>query len=149
MKWVKERELPLPGNVYLTPQDSIASFDPVDGSLSASPALLSRVRLSGDSLFQSAAVAFGNRALALVLSGALSDGAEGVVEIARLGGRVLAQSYSSAEFADMPRAAMKQSRIGMAFDPSALAHVVVSLVMAPGASEWFRVGEGRTLRNQW
>jgi chemotaxis response regulator CheB len=69
------------GNVYLTPQDS----DPVDGSLSATPALLSRSRLNGNSLLQSPAVAFGDRALALILSGALSDGSEGAVEIGRLG----------------------------------------------------------------
>jgi hypothetical protein len=40
---------------------------------------------------------------------------------------------------------MLRSRIGLAFDPSALAHAVISLAMAPGAADWFRVGNARAV----
>jgi hypothetical protein len=43
---------------------------------------------------------------------------------------------------------MKQSGIGLAFDPRGLAQAVTALVMAPGASGWFRVGAGRSWDTQ-
>jgi two-component system, chemotaxis family, protein-glutamate methylesterase/glutaminase len=149
VKWAQEGELPLPGTVYLTPQDKIIVFTG-QGCIATLPkANHVRATLSGNSLFHSAASVFRERALAIVLSGMLSDGAEGAAEIARSGGRILAQSYGSCDFADMPRAAMKQSRVGLAFDPVGLAQVVMALVMAPGASDWFQVGARRNPAIQW
>jgi hypothetical protein len=40
----------------------------------------------------------------------------------------------------MPKAAMKSSRVGFAYDARSLADVVSTLVMAPGAAQWFGVG---------
>ncbi len=146
VKWAEDGELPRPGFVYLAPQDKLTVFDPYDGSLSTTGKPLNgRTKAAADPLFRSAARIFGQRTIGVVLSGALSDGAAGAWEIARIGGRVLAQSYCTAEYADMPRAAMMRARMGLAFDPCALAHVVVSFVMAPGAAEWFRVGDMRHL----
>lgn len=145
VKWADDGELPLPGTVYLVPQDKIATLDARNGSIAMrSKSDNARGTRSGNPLFESAANVFGMRALAIVLSGALSDGAEGAAEIARLGGRFLAQSYDSCEFSDMPRAAMIRSRIGLAFDPPGLAQAVMALVMAPGAADWFQVGAMRS-----
>lgn len=146
VKWAENGELPRPGVVYLAPQDKVTAIDPHDGSLcTTSKPLAGRAKAAADPLFRSAARVFGERTIAVVLSGSLSDGAAGAWEIARIGGRVLAQSDCTAEYADMPRAAMMRARMGLAFDPCALAHVVVSFVMAPGAAEWFRVGDTRHL----
>jgi two-component system chemotaxis response regulator CheB len=143
VKWAEDGELPRPGHVYLAPQDHVTILDPYDGAIRLIAEVpFGRPRPLADPLFRSAARVFGPRAIAVVLSGMLADGAEGAWQIARAGGRVLAQSYCTAEYADMPRAAIMRSRIGLAFDPCALAHAVVSLVMAPGAAEWFRVGVG-------
>lgn len=53
------------------------------------------------------------------------------------------QSQASSQFPDMPRAAFEKSRIGLAFDPLALARIATALVMVPGTADWFRVGEDR------
>lgn len=144
VKWAKDREWLFPGTVYLAPQDRCTSFDTETGLLRVTEKTgAERARPAADPLFRSAAKVYGSRTLAVVLSGALSDGAAGAAEIARAGGRVLAQASSEARFADMPRAAMRMSRVGLAFGAVALGRIVGSLVMAPGAAKWFAVGRAR------
>lgn len=143
VRWAVHGEKPFPGCVYLAPQDRVTVLDPSFGHISTRGVIFRRSTPTANPLFASAARFYGSRTLAVVLSGALNDGAEGAAEVARVGGRVLVQSHRSAEFYDMPSATMIQSRIALAFDPLALAHAVVTLVMAPGASAWFRVGNAR------
>src|SRR5690606_21562037 len=63
-------------------------------------------RPSIDVLFQSAAEAFGPRAIGVVLTGSNADGAEGLAAIARRGGLTVVQDPGTAERAEMPRAAL-------------------------------------------
>lgn len=140
VKWAEDGECLMASTVYLAPQDRttcieggrlrVENRDPGSGMKSSSPANL---------LFRSAATEYGKRTLGIVFSGVLSDGADGCAAISQAGGQVLVQSAGDAWFRDMPEAAMLQSPTGLAFQASALAHVVCSLVMAPGASTWFAV----------
>ena len=142
VKWAENQESLQSGTVYLSPQDRITVFDAKTGCLMVIGSENFRVaKPTADPLFESASEAFGSRAMAVVLSGILSDGAVGSASIARAGGRVLAQVSEEAQFADMPIAAMKRSRVGLAFDSVSLARVITNLVMTPGAATWFAIGK--------
>ncbi|MBW3556844.1 MAG: chemotaxis protein CheB [Actinobacteria bacterium] len=63
-------------------------------------------RPSIDVLFESAAEAFTHRVVGVVLTGANSDGARGLVRIVRRGGRAVVQDPATAARRDMPEAAL-------------------------------------------
>jgi two-component system chemotaxis response regulator CheB len=63
-------------------------------------------RPSIDVLFESAAEEYGSGTLGVLLTGANSDGAAGLAEIARRGGYTVVQDPESAERPEMPRAAL-------------------------------------------
>jgi two-component system, chemotaxis family, protein-glutamate methylesterase/glutaminase len=67
---------------------------------------VNRHRPSVDVMFASAAEWVARRAVAVVLSGVLDDGAVGAALIDQVGGQVLVQDPNEAEFAGMPRAAL-------------------------------------------
>lgn len=85
-------------------------------------------RPSIDVLFESAAHAFGARAIGLVLSGANTDGAAGLAAIARAGGPVLVQRTEDAAYAEMPRAALAHCPGAEALETKAIADRLVSLI---------------------
>ena len=64
------------------------------------------VRPAIDPLFRSAADAYGERAIAVVLSGSLSDGAGGAAAVAAAGGAVLVQEPEDAVVPSMPESAL-------------------------------------------
>lgn len=59
-----------------------------------------------DPLFRSVAVHAGSRAIGVVLTGYLNDGAAGLAAIRRCGGTAIVQDPEEAEYPDMPRAAI-------------------------------------------
>ena len=63
-------------------------------------------RPSIDVLFESAAEAYGERCVGVVLTGANADGARGLARIAERGGAAIVQDPATAERAEMPRAAL-------------------------------------------
>jgi two-component system chemotaxis response regulator CheB len=58
-------------------------------------------------LFRSLAASYGENAIAIVLSGALDDGAAGAAEVKALGGRVLVQAPEDARVPSMPLSALQ------------------------------------------
>jgi two-component system, chemotaxis family, protein-glutamate methylesterase/glutaminase len=63
-------------------------------------------RPSANKLFRSAAQAYGERVLAVILTGMGSDGLEGLAEVRRYGGHILAQNEASSVVFGMPKAAI-------------------------------------------
>ena len=95
-----------PGRVYLAPAGYHLLIEPGHFCLSMDvPVRFARPSI--DVLFESAADAYRAAVIAVVLTGANQDGAEGAERIHRLGGRVIIQDSDTAECPVMPAAALK------------------------------------------
>ena len=93
------------GAVYIAPADYHLIVERGEFALSTEGPV-SYARPSIDVLFASAADAYGEGVLGIILTGANHDGAHGVTRIKARGGYVLAQEPATAECAVMPRAAI-------------------------------------------
>lgn len=67
-----------------------------------------RSRPGIDPLFRSAAVAYGNAVIGVLLTGYLDDGTAGLIAIKRCGGTCIVQDPKDAAYPDMPANALKQ-----------------------------------------
>ncbi|HSN12982.1 MAG TPA: chemotaxis protein CheB, partial [Anaeromyxobacteraceae bacterium] len=83
----------------------------------------SRYVPNGDRLLRSAS-ALGPRAIGLVLSGMGSDGADGLAELARRGGRALCQEPATAVVGSMPESALRKTPAAAAAPPDRLAAAI-------------------------
>ena len=93
------------GAIYLAPPNYHMLVDKTSIHLSVDePEHNSRP--SVDALFESAARAFKNRTVAVVLSGSNADGATGSKLVHNYGGKVLIQDPATAEAPEMPRATL-------------------------------------------
>ena len=85
-----------PGHVYLAPPDYHLLVEPGHFSLSVdAPVRFSRP--SVDVLFETAADAYGERLVAVVLTGSNDDGCRGLARVKETGGFVLVQDPATAE----------------------------------------------------
>jgi len=89
-----------------------------------------------DFLFRSLAQHAGEAAIAVVLSGTGSDGAQGIREIKAAGGITIVQEPASARYDGMPRAALATEAVDLVLSPSEIAREVAHL------ARHFRVAVG-------
>ena len=111
IKQADEKEYILPGSVYTAPAGyhllvernqmfSLASDVPVKFSM---PSI--------DVLFESAAVAYQNKLIGIILTGANDDGATGIQRVKQLHGMTVAQDPAEAQFPTMPTAAITTGNV--------------------------------------
>jgi two-component system, chemotaxis family, protein-glutamate methylesterase/glutaminase len=93
------------GHIYIAPPDHHMCIAAECIRLNQNPRI-HNVRPAIDPMFASVANAYRNRVMGIVLSGAGSDGAAGIVEIERLGGCALVQDPREALSPSMPEAAI-------------------------------------------
>jgi two-component system, chemotaxis family, protein-glutamate methylesterase/glutaminase len=93
------------GHIYVAPPDHhmLVEYDHI--RLDRGP-MVHHTRPAVDPLFTSAAEAFGDRVVGVILSGAGNDGAAGLAAIKRKGGRALVQDPQEAPQPSMPDAAL-------------------------------------------
>lgn len=120
MKVAEDKEPVMPGTIYFAPPDyhllieSGGTF-----ALSIDPRV-NYARPAIDVLFESAAEAYRDRLMGVILSGANADGAAGLKAVAAAGGLTVVQSLESAEMIAMPAAALQAAPASIEVDPTEL-----------------------------
>ena len=123
----EDKEPILPGLVYFAPSDYHLLVEK-DGTLSlSSDELVNHSRPSIDVLLESAADAFGNELVGVILTGANDDGARGLQAVVEAGGVAIVEDPAEAYASAMPAASLRASPSAKAMKVAAIASYVSSL----------------------
>lgn len=107
--------------VYLAPPDYHVLIEPGRTALSIDEPV-SYSRPSIDVLFESAADTYGARVCAVLLTGANSDGARGLVRVKQAGGYAIVQDPSTADSPEMPTAGIAMAKVDRVLGLDGIAH---------------------------
>jgi two-component system chemotaxis response regulator CheB len=102
-----EGEPLLGGEVLLAPADLHLGVSESRATALSDAPPINNLRPSATFLFRAVAAQYGRRALAVVLTGMGSDGAEGLIDLKRAGGSVLVQDPDTSIVSGMPTAAVR------------------------------------------
>jgi len=128
VKQAANGEMVQPGTVYIAQPD--AHLLVRDGHLVLTDSKLVHFsRPSIDLLFISVAEAYGDRAIAVILSGTGVDGADGIREVKAKGGTTIAQSPATAAHSGMPQAARATGCIDVTLPLEEIGPAIVNLVV--------------------
>src|SRR5262249_36660085 len=116
--------------VYVAPSDRHLLVGLGDVTLSRGPKE-NGTRPAADPMFRSLAVAWGPKAIAVVLSGALDDGSAGAVVVAAAGGTVVVQDPNVAPARGMPAAGIAADTPERILPAAEIAAVLEELVAEP------------------
>jgi len=126
IKDVEDKDEICSRHVYLAPADYHLLVEPGYFSLSTDEPV-SYARPSIDVLFESAAEVYRERAIGVILTGANSDGAQGLKSIKASGGLAIVQDPVSAESSIMPQAAIDTALVDAVLPLAAIAPHLMNL----------------------
>jgi two-component system chemotaxis response regulator CheB len=111
IKQAEEKEAIRRNVVYVAPPDYhlLIESDKTLSLSSDAPVRFSRPSI--DVLFESAAIAYGDKVIGIILTGTNDDGAMGITAISKRGGLTIAQDPKEAEYPFMVQASIKTKRI--------------------------------------
>jgi two-component system, chemotaxis family, CheB/CheR fusion protein len=92
------------GKIYVVPSNRLVSIRDGHVEVQEDAHTHTRPRPSVDLLLSSAATAYGDRLIAVILTGSGSDGAIGAVDVKNAGGTVIVQDPKTARYPSMPMA---------------------------------------------
>ena len=98
---ILDHEALTPGHIFVVPSDRHVEI--TDGHLSLRQHAAGRPKPSINLLFGTAALSYGERLIAVILTGSGSDGATGALEVKRAGGTVVIQNPATASYPSMPQ----------------------------------------------
>jgi two-component system chemotaxis response regulator CheB len=123
---VEDKDEILPGQIYLAPADYHLLVEPGYFTLSIDEPV-SYARPSIDVLFESAADAYGERVIGVILTGAYQDGMQGLKKVKARGGITIVQEPTTAESPIMPEAAIAAVAVDWVLSLSEIAPLLVNL----------------------
>mgnify|MGYP003789095167 CR=1 FL=1 len=126
MKIAEDKEPIAPGTIYFASPDYHLLIETGRTFALSCDDRVHFSRPAIDVLFESAAAAYGERLMGVILSGANADGAAGLRAIATAGGMTVVQSLESAEMIAMPAAALQAVPESIEVDVAALARLLHS-----------------------
>lgn len=126
MKLAEDKEPIAPGAIYFAPTDYHLLVETGRTFALSQDERVHYSRPAVDVLFESAAEAYGERLLGVILSGANADGAAGLRAVADAGGMAVVQALESAEMIAMPAAALEAVPESIELDVDALATLLRS-----------------------
>ena len=124
-----------PGRIYVAPPGCHLLMPGGVVELSNGPRV-NRARPAIDAMFASAARWFGDRVVAVVLSGLLDDGAVGAALVAQAGGLVVVQDPQEAAQPSMPQAALAAAPGAITAPSTGLGEMVSAMLGAQGMVTW-------------
>jgi two-component system, chemotaxis family, protein-glutamate methylesterase/glutaminase len=140
VKFAENGEPLLNGAIYVCPPQQHLIINPDATVRLSANARIRYARPSADWFFRTVAGSFGERALAVVLSGASADGAEGVMRFFEAGGQVFVQDPRTCLFAAMPEAVLQRGRPCGVHGPDELGRVLTTVLqqrdLATAQTEW-------------
>jgi len=124
MKLAEDKEPIRPGTIYFAPPDYHLLVESGRTFALSQDERVHFSRPAVDVLFESAAAAYGDRLMGIILSGANADGAAGLKAVASAGGMTVVQALESAEMIAMPVAAIEAAPDSIEVNVSALAELL-------------------------
>ncbi|HEY7532711.1 MAG TPA: chemotaxis protein CheB [Nitrospiraceae bacterium] len=106
---IQPRERLRSGRIYIAPPGMAVTLQ--GGMLRIATPQQGTARKTIDTLFESAAKEFGDRVIAVILTGLSNDGTEGLKAVHETGGLTIVQDPAEAEYPQMPSNAMKGVRV--------------------------------------
>lgn len=122
--WAVDGARPRAGHVYLVPPGMRLRISAAGFHLSALAAPSASWLSSGDHLINSVAALYGERSIAIVLSGAMPAGVKGLRAVKACGGFALAQDRISSGSFEMPSAAIDFAKAEIVMPPERMASVL-------------------------
>ena len=137
VRWLEDGERLACGVAYVAPSGRHAVLSDRHRAALVDRPRINHSRPAADPLFTSAATTYGRDAIAVVLTGRLSDGALGALAVRRAGGVVIAQEPAGCAAPGMPQAAIRAGAVHFVLPPASIASALVALTMMPGAPAMF------------
>ena len=128
VKEADEKEKVLPGNVYIAPSNYHLLIEKDETITLTVDPKVNYSRPAIDPLFESAAEVYKDELIGIILTGANSDGSEGLKKIKELGGIAIVQDPSTAEADFMPKAAIKITEVDYILSLDKISDKLIKLV---------------------
>ena len=116
-----------PDHLYVIQPDTELELAGTALRMTARPPASKGVHMPIDRFLRSLAQECGSRAIAVILSGAGTDGAAGLQAVKAVGGLTFAQDPGTAKFASMPEAAIESGCVDLVMSTDAIAEALTKL----------------------